>query len=67
VVLSAHSFLFTAWSADKFGRKVSIQIGAFIMIIGAALCAGSVNVAMFLVARFIAGFGIGILVTSIPM
>jgi fucose permease len=37
------------------------------MIIGAALCAGSVNVAMFLVARFIAGFGIGILVTSIPM
>jgi MFS family permease len=64
---SAFGCWFTAWSADKFGRKRSIQLGAFIMIIGAALCAGSVDVAMFLVARFIAGFGIGILVTVIPM
>jgi MFS family permease len=64
---SAFGCWFTAWAADKFGRKVSIQTGAAIMIVGAALCAGSVNVAMFLVARFIAGFGIGVLVTAIPM
>lgn len=64
---SAFGCWFTAWAADKLGRKRSIQLGASIMIVGAALCAGSVNIAMFLVARFIAGFGIGILVTGIPM
>lgn len=37
------------------------------MVIGAGLCSGSVAMSMFLVARFIAGFGIGILVTGIPM
>lgn len=44
-----------------------MQIGAAILILGAALCAGSVNVAMFMVARIIAGLGIGILTCVIPM
>jgi MFS family permease len=64
---SAFGCWFTAWSGDRFGRKRSIQIGAFILIIGAALCSGSVAISMFLVARFIAGFGIGMLITVIPM
>lgn len=64
---SAFGAGFTSWSADKFGRKRSIQLGAAVMIVGAALCAGSANMAMFLVARFIAGFGIGMLITTIPM
>lgn len=53
--------------AQYAGRKRSIQLGATIVIIGGALCAGSVNVAMFIVSRFIAGVGIGVLITSIPM
>lgn len=64
---SAFGCGFSAWSADKLGRKVTIQLGAIVMIIGAALCAGSVNMVMFLIARFIAGFGIGLLITAIPM
>jgi MFS family permease len=60
---SAIGAVFTSWSADKLGRLRSIQLGAVIMCVGAVLCAGSVNVAMFLVARFIAGFGIGMLIT----
>ncbi|KAF1813591.1 general substrate transporter [Eremomyces bilateralis CBS 781.70] len=64
---SALGAAFTSWSADKFGRLRSIQMGAIVLIIGAGLCAGSVNVAMFLVARVIAGWGIGMLVTAIPM
>jgi MFS family permease len=64
---SACGCWFTAWPADHYGRKRSVQMGPFIMLIGAALCSGSVNVAMFLVARFIAGFGIGMLITAIPM
>jgi len=44
-----------------------MQLGAVILILGAALCAGSVNIPMFLVARFISGWGIGILICVIPM
>jgi MFS family permease len=33
-----------SWVADKFRRLRTIQIGAIVMIIGAALCAGSVDV-----------------------
>ncbi|KAF2436370.1 arabinose-proton symporter [Tothia fuscella] len=64
---SAIGAIFCAWSADKYGRLRSIQAGAIVMVIGGALCAGSVNLAMFLVARFIAGWGIGMLITTIPM
>jgi len=51
--------LSNAYLADKFSRKYTIQIGAAILVAGAALCAGSINVAMFMVARIIAGVGIG--------
>lgn len=56
-----------AWSADRFSRKHTMQIGAIILIAGAALCAGSVNKEMFIAARFISGWGIGILISVIPM
>ncbi|TKA68254.1 hypothetical protein B0A49_05335, partial [Cryomyces minteri] len=59
--------IYNSWSADALSRKHTIQIGAIILSIGAALCAGSVNVGMFIFARFFAGVGIGILVTCIPM
>ena len=57
----------TSWVADWAGRKRNIQVGALVLILGGGLCAGSVNIAMFLIARFIAGLGIGMLVTGIPM
>lgn len=56
-----------AYLADKLGRKKTIQIAAAVLIVGAALCAGAVDNAMFLVGRLINGFGIGALVTCIPM
>ncbi|GME37215.1 hypothetical protein GTA08_BOTSDO03736 [Neofusicoccum parvum] len=59
--------LFTAWTCDKYGRLRSMQIGCVTSIIGAALCGGSVDVAMFLVARFISGWGVGMLITCVPM
>ena len=45
----------------------TIQYAAMILIVGAAICAGSVDNAMFLVGRVINGLGIGALVTAIPM
>ncbi|KAK1509059.1 hypothetical protein CABS01_08289 [Colletotrichum abscissum] len=59
--------IFSAWSADRFSRKHSMQLGSAIMSIGAGLCAGSINTTMFLIARFIAGFGLGMLFSIIPM
>lgn len=56
-----------SYLADRFGRKRTIQVAALILSIGAGLCAGSVNNAMFMVGRVINGLGIGALVTAIPM
>ncbi|KAK4983485.1 hypothetical protein LTR50_007190 [Elasticomyces elasticus] len=58
---------FTAWFADKWGRRVAVQIGTSVMIVGIVLVSGSVNMAMFLIGRFIAGFGIGNLMTIVPL
>ncbi|KAK5676907.1 hypothetical protein LTS10_010671 [Elasticomyces elasticus] len=44
-------------AADKYGRCKAIFHATLITIIGAALQTGSVHIAMFLVARFITGFG----------
>ncbi|KAJ9640902.1 hypothetical protein H2199_005570 [Coniosporium tulheliwenetii] len=64
---SALAAIFTAWSSDKWGRLRTMQMGCCFSIVGAALCAGSVNVAMFMVARIVAGWGVGMLITVIPM
>ena len=56
-----------AWTSDKYGRKRTMQIGSVILIIGGALCAGAADMAMFLVGRFIAGMGSGILACVVPI
>lgn len=56
-----------SYCADKYGRKRTIQGAALVLIIGAAICAGAVNNAMFMVGRLINGLGIGALVTCIPI
>lgn len=59
--------LFNMWSSEKLGRKRSIQLGCIISIVGAAIMTGAVDIPMFIVSRFIMGFGIGILVTLVPL
>lgn len=59
--------IFQAWSADYYGRKRTLQIGCVILIIGGALCAGAYDMAMFLVGRFVAGIGAGILACVVPI
>lgn len=53
--------IISAWSADAYSRKRTIQLGCIILIIGGALCAGAANIGMFLAGRVIAGIGSGIL------
>ncbi|KAF2178723.1 sugar porter family MFS transporter [Zopfia rhizophila CBS 207.26] len=59
--------LFIMWSAEKFGRKVNIQLGAALSVLGGALQGGAATLAMFQAGRFIVGMGIGVLVTICPM
>ncbi|KAJ3500100.1 hypothetical protein NM208_g17223 [Fusarium decemcellulare] len=54
------------WVADRFGRRWGITVGSCIMIIGAILQCESVNFAMFVVSRFILGFGLSFATTSAP-
>ncbi|KAK3712004.1 hypothetical protein LTR37_009316 [Vermiconidia calcicola] len=55
------------WSSEYFGRKRSIQIGCVISIVGATIMTASTGVGMFIASRFIMGFGIGVLVTLVPL
>ncbi|RAH54477.1 sugar transporter family protein [Aspergillus piperis CBS 112811] len=59
--------LLSAWVADRYGRCKAIFMYTVITIIGGALQTGSVHIAMFLVARFITGLGIGGLLMLVPL
>ncbi|KAL4800101.1 general substrate transporter [Aspergillus venezuelensis] len=59
--------IFQVWSAEKFGRKWTMVMGCLVLIVGGAICAGSVNVAMFIVGRGVAGVGSGVLACVVPM
>ncbi|KAI0383485.1 general substrate transporter [Hypomontagnella monticulosa] len=54
------------WVADRFGRRWGITVGSVIMIIGAILQCESTAFAMFVVSRFILGFGLSFATTSAP-
>ncbi|KAH8900914.1 general substrate transporter [Thozetella sp. PMI_491] len=56
-----------AWISDRYGRRWAMTVGDIIMIIGAAIQTGSINIAMFLISRFIIGFGLTVAGSSAPM
>lgn len=53
--------------ADKIGRRPSIMAACVQSIIGGALVAGSVHIAMFIVVRVLQGVGLGALATLTPI
>ncbi|OAA59741.1 General substrate transporter [Niveomyces insectorum RCEF 264] len=59
--------IFIGWACNAIGRKRCLFIASPLAILGGALQAGAVHIAMFLVGRFIGGFAVGILVTLIPL
>ncbi|KAI6780844.1 uncharacterized protein J7T54_007323 [Emericellopsis cladophorae] len=54
------------WVADKFGRRWGITAGSIIMIVGAILQCESQNFAMFVISRFVLGFGLSFATTASP-
>ncbi|EXJ72890.1 uncharacterized protein A1O5_04038 [Cladophialophora psammophila CBS 110553] len=53
--------------SDRWGRKVANAAAALLLILGNAVQAGSVHIAMFLVGRYIVGFGGGMLLANTPV
>lgn len=54
------------WTVDRIGRRAVMQIGCVIFVIGAIICAASVDVAMLIVGRFICGFAVGMFTSTGP-
>ena len=57
---------FSAWIADRFGRRASMAIGAVIIIIGAILAAAAHNFGALVGGRFILGMGISVMTVAAP-
>ncbi|KAH8588231.1 general substrate transporter [Bisporella sp. PMI_857] len=43
------------WLSDRFGRRSSMWVGFILLLVGAGLQGGSVNLAMFIVSRWLLG------------
>ncbi|KAJ5918416.1 hypothetical protein N7466_010408 [Penicillium verhagenii] len=55
------------YTVDRFGRKITIQMGALICLVGATLQAAAQNLPMILVGRILAGWGVGIMSMAVPV
>jgi hypothetical protein len=45
--------------ADKYGRRMGVFVASIFAILGGALQAGSVNIAMYIAMRVVSGLGVG--------
>jgi MFS family permease len=59
--------LTVGWMCEAYGRKKTLYLTCAVNIFGEALQAGSINIGMFLAARFIGGWGIGMAVVLVPL
>lgn len=76
-ILGAISALFSAgaafgaiiqsWASDRLGRKNTMIEAGIVSLVGTAIVAGSVNMPMLFVFRFITGLGVGQLLALVPL
>lgn len=52
---------------DRYGRRFTIQMGAFISLVGAVLQGAAMNLPMMLVGRIVAGWAVGLMSMSVPV
>ncbi len=53
--------------ADILGRRIGLILSCIVFSLGIALQTGSSNWATFIIGRFFAGFGVGLVSTLVPM
>ncbi|RLL94972.1 hypothetical protein CFD26_103594 [Aspergillus turcosus] len=56
-----------SYISNHWGRRAATATAAGLLVISGALQAGSVHIAMFLVARYIAGIGCGMVMSNTPV
>lgn len=56
-----------SWISNKWGRKAATRVAAVLLTVGNAFQAGAPHIAMFLVGRYLAGFGAGMIITNTPV
>ncbi|KAI0887930.1 general substrate transporter [Annulohypoxylon maeteangense] len=59
--------LASSFIADKFSRKVALQVGCILWIIGSIIQCASQNIAMLCVGRVISGLCVGIASSIVPV
>ncbi|KAL2865936.1 sugar porter family MFS transporter [Aspergillus lucknowensis] len=59
--------LMAGLTIDWLGRKNTIQIGAFLALVGAVLQCAAQDLAMILVGRIVAGWAVGVMSMSVPV
>ncbi|CAG8199804.1 unnamed protein product [Penicillium nalgiovense] len=59
--------LMAGLTIDRFGRRMTIQMGALLATVGAILQCAAQNLVMILVGRIIAGWAVGVLSMSVPV
>ncbi|KAL4820353.1 general substrate transporter [Aspergillus spinulosporus] len=60
------SVLISSQLCERFGRRYPICGGSIVIIVGGILQAAAVNYGMFVLSRFVVGFGLGIVATAAP-
>lgn len=60
------SIVISSQLSERFGRRYPICGGSIIIVIGSILQAAAQNYGMFVAARFLVGFGLGIVSVSAP-
>ncbi|KAJ5759006.1 general substrate transporter [Penicillium odoratum] len=55
------------FAADKWGRKITLALGAIVVIVASAIQAGSVDLGMFIFARVLTGIGSVLTVQPAPL
>ncbi|KAG9075031.1 hypothetical protein FS749_013344, partial [Ceratobasidium sp. UAMH 11750] len=66
ILMSASLSSFASgWLSDRYSRKYTIMVGAYIFALGSALEAGSTNLPMLIVGRLIVGVGEGFFLSAI--
>ncbi|KAF4980216.1 hypothetical protein FZEAL_3727 [Fusarium zealandicum] len=58
---------FSAIISDRFGRRLSIIIGGFVMILGVIMQCASTSIGLFIGGRIVVGFGITLALAAAPI
>lgn len=64
---AAFGALIQGYTSDKYGRRPALVTGGIVSVVGTAIVAGSVNMPMLFVFRFITGLGVGQLLALVPL